>query len=129
MRDNRRNLASQGGRMSEQAPATRQLEDDESILHRLGYAQVLYREMGGISNTAHALFVTYSGIIGLHLLLNLLGVNLLAALNSFSAWWHMIGVLVIVFVLIIVPDHHQSAGYVFGHTINNSGFQGHGFGN
>src|SRR5213083_3024992 len=37
----------------------------------------------GIPNTAHAIFVTYSVIIGLHLLLNLLGVNLLAALNSF----------------------------------------------
>jgi amino acid transporter len=26
--------------------------DDEAILHRLGYAQVLYREMGGFSNFA-----------------------------------------------------------------------------
>jgi hypothetical protein len=25
---------------------------DEAILHRLGYAQVLYREMGGFSNFA-----------------------------------------------------------------------------
>ena len=30
--------------------------------------------------------------------------------------------------LIIVPDHHQSAGYVFGQTVNNSGFSGHGWG-
>src|ERR671929_930937 len=27
-------------------------EDDETLLHRLGYAQVLYREMGGFSNFA-----------------------------------------------------------------------------
>jgi amino acid transporter len=39
----------------------------------------------------------------------------------------MIGVTLIVFILIIVPDHHQSASYVFGKTINNSGFSGHGF--
>ena len=26
--------------------------DDEAILHRLGYAQVLYREMGGFANFA-----------------------------------------------------------------------------
>ncbi len=83
----------------------------------------------GIPNTAHAIFVTYSVIIGLHLLLNLLGVRLLAGLNSISAWWHMVGVAVIVVVLIAVPDHHQSAQYVFAHTINNSGFQGHTFGN
>src|SRR5207344_84766 len=36
----------------------------------------------------------------------------------------MIGVLFIVFVLIIVPDHHRSVGYVFGKTINNTGFGG-----
>jgi amino acid transporter len=30
-------------------------------------------------------------------------------------------------VLIFVPDHHQSAGFVFGHTINASGFSGHNF--
>jgi len=81
----------------------------------------------GLPNTRHSIFVTFSVIIFLHLLLNLLGVRLLAGLNSFSAWWHMIGVALIVFILIIVPDHHQSVGYVFGKTINNSGFSGHNF--
>jgi len=83
----------------------------------------------GIPNTRHAVFVTFTVIIFLHLLLNLLGVRILATLNSVSAWWHMIGVTLIVIVLIIVPDHHQSAGYVFGKTINNSGFSGHSFAN
>jgi len=36
----------------------------------------------------------------------------------------MVGVLVIVFILGIVPDHHRSFGYVFGQTINNTGFGG-----
>ena len=40
----------------------------------------------------------------------------------------MIGVLIIVFACIFVPSHHQSAGYVFGQTINNSGFGGHSWG-
>ena len=43
-------------------------------------------------------------------------------LNTISAYWHMAGVVVIVLVLLFVPDHHQSLGYVFGETINNSGF-------
>jgi amino acid transporter len=73
-------------------------------------------------------FVVYSVIIALHLALNLLNVNLLARLNTFSAWWHMVGVLVIVAVLIVVPDNHQSAAFVFGETLNNSGFSGEGFG-
>ena len=37
----------------------------------------------------------------------------------------MAGVAFIVLVLIVVPDKHQSLGYVFGETINNSGFSRH----
>jgi amino acid transporter len=33
-------------------------------------------------------------------------------------------VLVVVAILIFVPDHHRSVGYVFGETINNTGFSG-----
>src|SRR5918911_870129 len=57
-------------------------------------------------------------------LINMFKVPITAALNTFSAWWHMVGVLVIVGILIAVPDHHRSVGYVFGQTINNSGFGG-----
>ena len=223
--------------MSSEAPAVHSPDDDERLLHKLGYAQVLYREMGGFSNfaisftiisilagcltsyyiafqwggpvaitwgwllvgfmciivalamgeiastyptagglyfwasklgspawgwftgwfnlvgqiavtaaidygaaifttsllnlwfpslpnTRHAIFVTFTVIIALHLVINLLGVKLLAGLNSISAWWHMAGVAVIVAILIIVPDHHQSVSYVFTKTINNSGFSG-----
>src|SRR6201988_371246 len=38
--------------MSSQAPAGHAHDEDERVLHRLGYAQVLYREMGGFSNFA-----------------------------------------------------------------------------
>ncbi len=223
--------------MSSEAPAVHSPDDDERLLHKLGYAQVLYREMGGFSNfaisftiisilagcltsyyiafqwggpvaitwgwllvgfmciivalamgeiastyptagglyfwasklgspawgwftgwfnligqiavtaaidygaaifttsllnlwfpslpnTRHAIFVTFTVIIALHLVINLLGVKLLAGLNSISAWWHMAGVAIIVAILIIVPDHHQSVSYVFTKTINNSGFSG-----
>src|SRR5256885_3213757 len=37
--------------MSSQAPGAH-VDDDERTLHKLGYAQVLYREMGGFSNFA-----------------------------------------------------------------------------
>ena len=77
-----------------------------------------------IGTDAGAIFITYTVIIALHLAINLLGVNLLALLNTVSAWWHMIGVLVIVVVLFVVPDQHQSAAFVFGQTIDNSGFDG-----
>jgi amino acid transporter len=80
-----------------------------------------------VGTDTHTVFITFSAIMAAHLLLNLNGVRLLAALNSVSAWWHMVGVVVIVFVLAIVPDHHQSASFVFTKTINVSGFSGHNF--
>jgi amino acid transporter len=73
-------------------------------------------------------FVVHTVIVALHLALNLFNVSLLARLNTFSAWWHMAGVAVIVAVLVVVQDNHQSVGFVFGETINNSGFGGAGFG-
>jgi amino acid transporter len=81
-----------------------------------------------IGTDTTTIFVVYTVIIALHLALNLMNVNLLARLNTFSAWWHMVGVVVIVAVLIVIPENHQSAGFVFGETINNSGFGGEGFG-
>lgn len=80
-----------------------------------------------VGTDTHTVFITFSAIVAVHLLLNLNGVRLLAAINSISAWWHMLGVAVIVFVLAIVPNHHQSASFVFTKTINVSGFSGHNF--
>lgn len=80
-----------------------------------------------VGTDTHTVFITFTAIMAAHLLLNLNGVRLLAMLNSISAWWHMAGVAVIVVVLAVVPDHHQSIGFVFGKTINASGFSGVNF--
>ena len=61
-------------------------------------------------------------ILLVHGLLNTFGVKLVAVLGNISVWWHVLGVLVIVGVLAIVPDHHQSAGFVFGHFVNKTGW-------
>jgi len=79
-------------------------------------------------NTTGYIFLTYSIVMAVALLVNMFAVQITAGLNTISAWWHMAGVAFIVLVLIVVPDDHQSAGYVFGETINNSGFSGSGFG-
>src|SRR5436190_9598982 len=76
------------------------------------------------------IYFTYGMIMLGSGLINMLRVPLTAALNAFSAWWHMVGVAVIVLILVIVPDHHRSFGYVFGQTVNNTGLGGtttHGF--
>src|SRR6266508_3744251 len=36
----------------------------------------------------------------------------------------MVGVVAIAAILSIVPDHHKSVSYVFGETLNNTGFSG-----
>ena len=61
-------------------------------------------------------------ILGLHALINIFSHRLLALFNAVSVWWHVIGVLIIIGILIFVPDSHQSADFVFTERINNSGF-------
>lgn len=82
----------------------------------------------GLSTSTETIFIVFSVIVLLHFLLNLNGVRLLAVLNSISAGWHMLGVVIIVLVLAFVPDHHQSVSFVFTKTLNASGFSGENFG-
>jgi amino acid permease (GABA permease) len=70
--------------------------------------------------------VLFAAILALHGLLNSFGVTIVSLLNNVSVWWHIAGVLVIVLVLAISPSHHQSASFVFGHFVNNTGW-GSGF--
>ena len=74
---------------------------------------------------AHVLTETFGLfvlILLIHVTMNVRNTHLLARINSVSVWWHVIGVIAIVIVLIVVPDGHQSFSFVFGHRINNSGF-------
>jgi amino acid transporter len=81
---------------------------------------------GTFKGTAHEVIYVYAVILALHALMNIFSVRLVALLNDISVWWHCLGVLIIVGFLILKPDHHQSFGTVFSHTINNSGFS-HGW--
>jgi amino acid transporter len=53
--------------------------------------------------------------------LNVFADRVLALLNNISVGWHVIGVAVVIGLLVFVPDHHQSASFVFGERINNNG--------
>ncbi|MEV6413357.1 amino acid permease [Kribbella sp. NPDC051718] len=76
----------------------------------------------GFSATPGHTILLFGCILLVHALLNSVGVKLVARLNDISVWWHIIGVVFIVAVLAFVPDHHQSAGFVFGHFVNNTGW-------
>ncbi|HTU72869.1 MAG TPA: amino acid permease [Trebonia sp.] len=66
--------------------------------------------------------VLFAAILALHGVLNSFGVRLIALLNNVSVWWHILGVLVIVGVLVFAPAKHQSASFVFTHFVNNTGW-------
>jgi amino acid transporter len=81
---------------------------------------------GTFHASPHEIIYVYACILGLHALMNIFSVRLVALLNDISVWWHVFGVLIIVGFLIFKPDNHQSFGTVFSKTINNSGFS-HGW--
>jgi amino acid transporter len=56
--------------------------------------------------------------------LNIYSGHLLAVLNNISVWWHVAGVAIVIAILAIVPDTHQSIDFVFTERINNSGYDG-----
>jgi amino acid transporter len=88
------------------------------------FSTALLNLLWGYPNSFGWIFFLYGLIMLGAGLINMFKVSITALLNSFSAWWHMVGVVVIVCILGIVPDHHRSIGYVFGQTVNNSGFGG-----
>ena len=69
-------------------------------------------------------FAVFVVLLVLHALINIYSSHLVALFNNISVFWHVVGVAVIIGILIIVPDHHQSADFVFTETFNNSGFDG-----
>ncbi|NUR95235.1 MAG: amino acid permease [Kribbellaceae bacterium] len=78
-------------------------------------------QWGFTASPGHTILL-FGIILVVHGLLNSFGVKLVARLNDISVWWHIVGVLAIVVVLIVVPDKHQSASFVFGHFVNNTGW-------
>jgi amino acid permease (GABA permease) len=76
----------------------------------------------GYASTAGHTILVYGFVLLIHALLNVRGVRLVALLNNISVWWQVFGVLIVVGALILLPDHHQSAGFVFGHFVNNTGW-------
>jgi len=69
-------------------------------------------------------FVEFVVILAVAALINIFSSHLLAIVNNISVWWHVAGAALIILVLIVVPDQHQSIGWVFSERINNSGYDG-----
>jgi amino acid transporter len=75
-------------------------------------------------DTEHILteqFLLFLIILALYTLVNIFADRLLALINNISVGWHLLGVAVILALLWIVPDTHQSADFVFTQKFNNNG--------
>jgi amino acid transporter len=76
------------------------------------------------STILHETWLLFLIILIGYTVVNIFVDRLLAIFNNTSVFWHVLGVLVIVALVIFVPSHHQSASFVFGERINNTGFRG-----
>jgi amino acid transporter len=81
-----------------------------------------FMDFGDSAHILSETFVLFVLILVVHALVNIFSSPLVALFNNISVGWHVLGVAAIIAILVFVPDHHQSASFVFGHTINNSGF-------
>jgi amino acid transporter len=101
-----------------------------------GAASFLYALLGlyglnvlgvNFGDTSHVLsetFLLFLIILALYTLVNIFADRVLGLMNNISVGWHVIGVAVIIGILAIVPTDHQSASFVFGHRINQTGYNG-----
>ena len=88
-------------------------------LYGFGLFQATSDDPGSILRGTFFLFLV---LIVLAAVINIIGSKIVARVNGISVWWHVGGVAVILAVLILVPDNHASADFVFTERINNSGF-------
>ena len=92
------------------------------------FATSLLNLLWDYPNDIHHIFYVFVAVLIGATLVNVFDVRITSFINGVSAWWHVIGTVIIVLALVIVPDSHQSVSYAFTTTINNSGYSGHGWG-
>ncbi|WP_411133217.1 amino acid permease [Streptomyces sp. C10] len=78
-------------------------------------------QFGYAATPAHTITL-FGVILLLHAVVNTFRVRVVGFFNTVSVWWHLIGVVVIVGALLIIPDKHQSPGFVFTEFVNNTGW-------
>ncbi|MFD1211765.1 amino acid permease [Arthrobacter sp. GCM10027362] len=66
-------------------------------------------------------FLIFIGVLVVVTLLSIFSSHLLAIFNNISVWWHVIGTVAIIAIIIFVPERHASIADVFTQRINNTG--------
>ncbi len=63
----------------------------------------------------------YAAVLVTQGLINTFGVHLLHILNNISVWWHALGTVALVIVILAKAPTHQSASFVFTEFIDGTG--------
>ncbi len=85
------------------------------------FVNILMNQWWGTPQTPGVILTTYGIALVLHMVMNILGVRLVALLNDISVWWHIVGVVLIALLLAVKAPHHSLAiAFQTGYT--NSGF-------
>ena len=95
---------------------------DYGLATFVGFFLSLYYPSGWSTHVRYVL-LWYGIILLLHGVINSYRVKIVSGIANISAWWHVIGTVVIVGVLLIVPSHHQSISFLFHHE-NLTGWSG-----
>jgi amino acid transporter len=83
-------------------------------------------DFGDTNHILSETWLLFALILFLYTVVNIFADRFLAILNNISVGWHLLGVAVIIALLIFVPDHHQSAKFVFTQRFNSNGAFGLG---
>ncbi|KAF9578897.1 hypothetical protein BGW38_005086 [Lunasporangiospora selenospora] len=70
----------------------------------------------------YVIFAIYVGILILHGVVNSMAVRLNGLFNNMSVWWHVIGTITIVTVVVVSTPVKQPASWVFTEWVNNTGW-------
>ena len=100
-----------------------------NILLGLYGLNVLGINFGDTSHVLGEQFLLFLIILLAYTVVNIFADRFLAVMNNISVGWHLLGVAVVIGLLDLVPDHHQSANFVFTQRFNESGFFGGSTGN
>lgn len=79
-----------------------------------------YSETWAAGYSLQRVFLIFIVVLALVSILNIFSGHLMALLNNFSVWWHVIGAAVIILILIFLPPSHMSVADVFTMRVNNS---------
>ena len=94
---------------------------DYGLATYVGFLVSLYSS--SFHNNVRWTLFFYALILIAHGALNTFRVTLVSMLANVSAWWHLVGTVVIVSCLLAIPSHHQSASFLFSHD-NLTGWTG-----